>query len=364
MFYTYLTRILSLLCISAVAYISYSYTTWWSYREYSKLSEYRRLSPDFLPNPEIIETMSMGHANTYADIIWINLIQYIGDNVFSGKEKTFLNPLVSSINQIHPYFTEPYNLALILSPNVNPDKADYEKNKKITEQALLIWEKGIANLCDTDKLTRIKKESFGKKLWENNELKNPCLDSMIAYNAAYTASELGEQEKAEYYYKIASLQSGSPGASKFLGPLMQAKEWNHREAAEKFLLIAVDGYDEDPYICHTLSLEILKKLKTTPLSQVVPDLRKQEDRLIPYQDTTNPLTVSNTACNDSLVRAMKQIYLAYITEVGSTRPDLQTSDELIKAKLIKSIPSVKSQDSWNIRKQKDGIWRYEQPQKQ
>jgi hypothetical protein len=47
---------------------------------------------------------------------------------------------------------------------------------------------------------------------------------MIAYNAAYTASELGEQEKAEYYYKIASLQSGSPGASKFLGPLMQAKE--------------------------------------------------------------------------------------------------------------------------------------------
>jgi hypothetical protein len=60
------------------------------------------------------------------------------------------------------------------------------------------------------------------------------------------------------------------------------------------------------------------------------------------------------------VRAMKQIYLTYITEVGSTRPDLQTGYDLIKAKLIKSIPSIRSQDGWNIRKQKDGTWRYEQ----
>jgi hypothetical protein len=70
----------------------------------------------------------------------------------------------------------------------------------------------------------IEKEDFGKKLWENSTLKDPCLDSMIAYNSAYTASELGDQEKSGYYYKLASMQAGSPGASRFLGPLMQARE--------------------------------------------------------------------------------------------------------------------------------------------
>jgi hypothetical protein len=48
----------------------------------------------------------------------------------------------------------------------------------------------MENLCDASKLARIQKEDFGKKLWENTELKDPCLDSMIAYNSAYTASEL------------------------------------------------------------------------------------------------------------------------------------------------------------------------------
>jgi hypothetical protein len=56
-------------------------------------------------------------------------------------------------------------------------------------------------------MNSINKEDFGKKLWENTILKDPCLDTMIAYNTAYTASELGEQEKAEYYYKISSMQS-------------------------------------------------------------------------------------------------------------------------------------------------------------
>ena len=55
-------------------------------------------------------------------------------------------------------------------------------------------------------------------------LKDPCRDDMLAYNIAYTANELGDAKKAELYYKIASMNHDAPLASRFLGPLMRARE--------------------------------------------------------------------------------------------------------------------------------------------
>ena len=73
-------------------------------------------------------------------------------------------------------------------------------------------------------MQKIDREVFGKKLWDDAMLKDPCRDDMLAYNIAYTANELGDAKKAERYYKIASTNSGAPLASRFLGPLMRARE--------------------------------------------------------------------------------------------------------------------------------------------
>jgi hypothetical protein len=218
-------------------------------------------------------------------------------------------------------------------------------------------------LCNKEKLERIKIESFGKKLWDNRELKNPCIDSMLAYNAAYTASELSDLEKAEYYYKIASTQSGAPLASRFLGPLMQGKEGDHRTSAEKFLLIALDGYDEDPYVCQTLSVDLLKKIKNQNLAETVSRLRREEDSLPSLRDTKNPLASGNSTCHEAIIRAMKQIYLAHLTEVARTRSDLEDGDALIRAGLLDSIPSIRDQDGWTVVRDKNGLWQYRKPLK-
>ena len=94
--------------------------------------------------------------------------------------------------------------------------------------------------CDQNKIQIIIKEEASKKLWDNNVLKDPCKDGMLAYNIAYTASELSDIDTAESYYKIASMNHDGPLASRFLGTLARAKEGDHIRSGEKFLLIAIE----------------------------------------------------------------------------------------------------------------------------
>lgn len=207
-----------------LSYGSYLFSTGSLYIEYQNLFEYRRLSPDFLPNTRAIKILDAGHATTYADTIWIGLIQYIGDNIGNGKYRNFTNPLVARINELHPYFASTYNLALVLSPSLDSDKPDYEKKQAIAREALILGEKGMKILCNQSKWELIAKRDFGKSLWEDQSISEPCSDSMIAYNVANVAGTLSELKKAELYYKIASTHKNAPQASRFLGPLMQAKE--------------------------------------------------------------------------------------------------------------------------------------------
>jgi hypothetical protein len=329
-----------------------------SYREYSKLFEFRRLHPDFQPNTDIARFTVAGHTTTYADTIWIWLIQYIGDNVINGKYKDFSNPLIRNIVKIHPYFPTPYNLSLILSPNINRDKPGYEKNIPIGEDSLEIWEKGITLLCDQEKIKKIEKIDFSTELWENPTIENPCIDGMIAYNTAYVAQELLENKKAAYYYKIAAANKNWPQASRFLGPLMEAREWDHLAVAEKFLLMWIEWYDEDPYLCRSISLWILKDLKEKSLADTIKTLKEKESLIPEPQDTKNPLSSSASSCKSSVIRSMKQLYLAYITEITKGKPLLKDGKDILREWLIKTIPTVRDQEWWDVIRWEDGIWKY------
>jgi hypothetical protein len=358
----------SLLYIFWIAFVisggvfGYLYNTGASYGEYQKLFEYRRLHPDFLPNTKAVKLLSAWHENSYADTLWINLVQYIGDNIGNGKFRDFANPTIEKISELHPYFVGPYNLALLLSPILNDERPTYEADKNTSIAALRIGEKWIKNTCNDEKIGFISSQDFGKKLWDNTDMKNPCEDGMLPYYTAYVASEVDEPTQAAKYYKIASMNDDAPEVSKFLWPLMLGKKWDHKEAAEKLLIIGIDGYDEAPYTCRTLWLKILTSLKTTPLSEVVNTLRLWEDTLIEPQDTKNPLASSNTACYPSIVRAMKQIYFAYITDISLWRPDITTGEELVSNGLLSKIPTIKEQDGWWLIREKNGQWRYTKPE--
>ena len=194
------------------------------YNLYRELSFYRRVHPEILPDTRVVRLSDAGHSTTYASMLWIDLIQYIGDNTRNNLFLDFLYPLIDKISDLHPHFIAPYNLSTLLAPNVDKESPTYEKNKALAEHALRIGENGLKQTCDQDKITLIAKTEIGSDFWEKNELKNPCKDGMLPYYTAYVAERLGEKKKAEFYYKIASLNHDAPEVSRFLMLLAQAND--------------------------------------------------------------------------------------------------------------------------------------------
>jgi hypothetical protein len=118
---------------------------------------YRRLTPGILPRIEMIRTSDAGHTTTYADTLWINLIQYIGDNTRNNLFLEFLYPITDQITSLHPGFIAPYNLATLLAPNPDREKPNYEESLSLTKKALEIGKKGMRETCDGEKIKHIEK---------------------------------------------------------------------------------------------------------------------------------------------------------------------------------------------------------------
>ncbi len=340
----------------------FMFSFFWSgtlYAEYAKLWDYRRLHPEFLPDTKVISLLDAGHHRTYADILWINMIQYIGDNIGNGKFSDYTPPLLAKITEMHPYFTKAYILWVLLSPSLDVDKPDYEKSKHIAEESLKLGIKGIEKTCDMKKIGVIHTKEMNTTLWNEEDIQNPCNDGMLPYYIAYVASNLWDTKEAEEYYKIASMNTDAPKASRFLWLLMRAKAGDYIEVAKKFLLIAVDGYDEDPYICRSNALEILKKIgnNTTLSLETIEWIGRKEKEILPPKDIHNPLAASATNCHDSTMRGIKQLYLSYIRDKSLPFPEISKWEELIEKKIIPFIPILEEQkaswENWTVIKM---IW--------
>lgn len=328
------------------------------FEEYENLWQFRLLNPEILPDTEVIRWTSAWHKTSYADSLWIGLIQFIWDNIWNNRYHAFLNPYIEKIIELHPHFPEPYNLALLLSPNINPEKESTEVQKKIIEKALEIGEKWMKNICNQSQLEAIYALEFSSALWDNPSLKNPCRDASLPYNVAITANELGSYEKAKQYFKVASVQEEGPQAARFLWPLMDGKLWDYKNAGERFLLIALEAYDEAPFVCQKIALETLNQYKTTSFPAFIEGLDEKEESLAVLKDTENPLATTENTCNGFFIRAVKQFYLAYINEVSKNHPEITTWSGLIEQWLLTKIPTLKEQRWWTVWK-KNGTWKYQ-----
>lgn len=346
-------------CILIWGYYSFKLNTGRIYDEYSNLWDYRILHPETLPDTDLVILTSAGNTNSFADTLWIELIQYIGDNIFNEGYNNFLNAIIEKITFLHPHFSEAYNLALILSPSVNTDREDYEKRRSITLEALRIWENGIWRNCNQEKLKKIYSSEIGSDLWNNQLLKNPCNNSMLAYNVAITANELWEYKKAQQYFKVASLEENGPQAARFLWPLMQAKLWDYKNAWERFLLIAAWAYDEDPFSCQAETTRLLKKYKTQPFEEFIKELWTYEMQLTKPKTKDNIVASSWNTCYGFNMRAIKQFYLAFISEITKDSPEITTWSGILEKWLLKSIPTIQDQSGWTVVK-KDGQWKFQE----
>lgn len=251
---------------------------------------------------------------------------------------------------------------LLFTPLVFADDQDVTTDDiaKI-ERAIQHGKEGMSLLCDTKKIETLSKLPYGEALWARQDIKNPCKYGMIPYYIAFHYSnDLGRNAEASYYYKIASVHDrGVPGAAKFLGPLALANTKDPLDGALSLLLIAREGYDKEPYTCRTYSQSLFETLKERPIltEAFIQSVQDFESRLGDAKDAEILESYMNTNCYDNLTRAIKQVFLAYITQKSKDFPEITNGKVLIEQGIITNIPTVSSQPGYNVRKI-NGRWHF------
>lgn len=305
----------------------------------------------------------MWHTTSYASWLWLNLIQYIGDNIGGNRFLEFSHSMLTQITTLHPYFTRPYEIDLILTPLSAWENmtAEYRsKNKIITNKAIELGKKWLATLCDKNKLEKIKKSEISEKLWNNQELRNPCTSGMLPYYLAFTTYQTGDDKSlASEYYKIASMNDDAPKASRILSILSLSAEWDYMASALNFALIGSIWYDPEPYTCKTLANSLIQDISNKKPVDIswVNELQKKENNLKDSRVEDNPLSQLSDNCYDMTTRSIKEIYLGYIATLAKWT-SAKNGEDLIKLGKLTKIPTL-SFHNWYWVREKNGIWEYQ-----
>ena len=305
----------------------------------------------------------MGNTTSYASWSWLSLIQYIGDNVGGNRFLEFSHRMLTQITDLHPYFTRPYEIDLILAPlsvgeNETPEQRT--KNKIIVRNAIKLGQEWLTTLCDASKIEQIQQREIFESLWNDANLKNPCASGMLPYYLAFTTYQMGENRaKAAEYYKIASMNDDAPTASRILGILALSAEGDYMASALNFALVGFTGYDIDPYSCRTIATSLIRDLiaKRKPNTIWVNELSRADKNLKDTRDESDPLSNSSDNCYDMTTRSIKSIYLSYIADVAEWT-DAKNGDDLIQIGKLTTIPTLSIHRGYGVR-EKNGIWEYQ-----
>lgn len=86
---------------------------------------------------------------------------------------------------------------------------------------------------------------------------------MLPYIIAFYGGQLGNNSKiAEKFYKIAAFSDDAPSVSAVLAVISGQPKDNPKIISENFALMALGGYDTEPYQCFETANEIIKILHT------------------------------------------------------------------------------------------------------
>ena len=305
----------------------------------------------------------MGHTTSYASFIWLELIQYIGDNVRDNRFLDFSHTILAQITTLHPYFTRPYEIDLIFAPlsaweNTTPEQRI--KSKIATKNAIELGQKGLTILCDGNKIEKIKNREISENLWNDASLKNPCASGMLPYYLGFTTYQMGDNKaKAAEFYKIASMNDDAPKASRILSILALSAEWDYMASAMNFALIGSTGYDTGSYSCQALANSLIEDIIAKRKVNIswVNELKQSEKNLKDTRDEKNPISNSSDNCYDMTTRSIKSIYLSHIADIA-TGTTAKNGDELIRLGKLKTIPTLSAHKGYSVRL-KNGIWEYQ-----
>ncbi len=354
--------LITVLCFS-VAFFWFSYfSSTELYDSYKEVSSYRSTSFN-LPFPtSIVRMISSGHDLVYADSVWINLIQFIGESFWSPESLESVYSSLKYITDISPQFSHAYELSLLLTPII-PESATgktYITARKRVQNAINHAQWSISKLCDIEKIEQIKNKNMPHELWENPSLRNPCISWMVPYYLwMHFLFSLNNGERASYYYKIASMNDDAPDASKYLVFLAKTYAGNPFDSAISSLLMWAWWYDREPYECLNATREVFSKVHKvedmTP--EFISTLEKIEQWLKDTHSPNIPESNNATNCFDSFKRATKSFYIAYITEQWKKYPKVTDAQDFVKMGILSHIPTIRWQEGYRLLK-RWSVWNF------
>ncbi len=343
---------LTLIWASIYTYIALVF----GFSQYKEIQRQTHLYPDMILPAEVVRWSSVGYDNAYADFQWIELIQYIGSNIWWSGYLDFSHRMIDVITKVNPYFIKPYEWSLLLVPMRNSNKSLSEESKSYIDTAVKISTRGFENLCKSPKLQMLQKQNFDPKVFQDEKMRNFCSNtSMIAYYLGFQYSELGNMKQSRYYYTIAGLHDNAPTASQILAVLASPTH-NQRKIAQKFLLMAISTPQiKENNVCIETSFSLFQELQKNPIftKKWIANFEKKEKSLRPPEKKEN----GTQYCFSFFDRAAKQIYQAYVTEVAKSYPDAKTGKDLIKLWALEKIPQTQTQTGFLIHRTPNN-WKY------
>jgi len=126
------------------------------YDSYKKVSSYRSISVSTPLPASIIHIISSWHDSSYADFVWINLVQFIGESFWSSWSLELSHTLLKYITDISPRFSHAYELDLLLVPII-PDSFTwkaYITARKQVQNAMNHAEWAFPILCNMEKIKK------------------------------------------------------------------------------------------------------------------------------------------------------------------------------------------------------------------
>lgn len=287
---------------------------------YSKHIEIKRnfvKHPENLPKKEIAKYTSFWFKNLRADIYWLETVQYIWSNAISSEYKKYLFKILDIITELNPYFWHPYTIWELLLPNYNEryenlSEEEQELNIKQWEE---IWQKWIKNLCDEEKIQKIKNEESLYKVLENEELRNPCKNYLIPYYLAYLYYFYQNKPiESSMYYKIAAANDDAPKWARVMAAIMQWKWWNREKGFFMFLNIA-KVVDKENKIC----IDFASKLEEEWIKIFWNRQYLNWDFLYNLENIRKSIIweysddkLSDTLCDNYVNKAIRELNLEYI----------------------------------------------------
>lgn len=303
---------------------SFYYLNNLNYEKLKKMEYNFVIHPELTPNKDFAKITSFWYTNLKADLYWLETIQYIWSNVISSDYKKYLYNMLDLITHLNPFFEKPYIIGQLLLPNYNEryENLSKEKQNENIIQWEKIWLKWIENFCDSKKIEKIKKENDLKKIWSQEEFKNPCKSFEIPFWQAFLYYYyLKDPSSAAIYYKIASANENSNEWSKVMAAIMSGKWWDREKSIMMFLTLAdnVDKNDSDFEKCSIFSKELQKVSFSTfrwkqELSwEIIKNIDKIRNQYFPFsREKDEKKILDSQNCFNYINKAIRELNLAYL----------------------------------------------------